>query len=268
MRSLVAASVLVAGCASLPPLRPADPTQAVANERSSATAVADGVRVVVRPGAWKGWRGDLEDRLTVLEVRIHNGSRRGVQVRPESFTLVTPQGFRYEALSREEVRLALGPYRGSGYGWTYYGFGVHPWGLDPWGPYPWGGPWAGWSGWGWAPSPWWGGYPYAGAYPHAASPVPAGALARGTIEAGGSGSVLVFFPVPETSLGALTLVAELVDASGDRIGAVRVPFAREGERPVAVPLAPTATPEAGDVPRPGVPDGEAAGPPAPPPPGQ
>jgi hypothetical protein len=237
MRPLAPAAVLLlAACATLPPLRPADPSQAVANEKSAATAFAEGVRIVVRPGAWEGG-GDVEQVLTPVEVGIHNGSGRAVQVRPASFSLLVPGGFRYDALSPGDVRRALGPARGSAYGVGYA--------FAPWGPpfYAWSGPYGGWWGWGgFGPSPWWGPVLVYGR-PGAAR-IPSEALTKGTLEPGGDATILLFFPVPAENLDALELDARLSDASGQKLPELRVPFVREGRHAVATPLPPTARPQA------------------------
>ncbi len=239
MRTAIAATLLLAACATTP-LRPADPAQAVANDRSAATAVAAGIRVVVRPGAWQGYRGDIDEYLTPVEVAIQNGSGRAIQVRPSAFSLFTPGGFRYEALSPEDVRHALGPWRGAVYGYGYSFYGAYPVG----GPfYPWGGGWAGW--WGYGPHPWWGAVPYSG------YAVPAKAFAKGTLDPGGSATVLLLFPVPATELNALELDATFADTSGTKLADLRVPFVREGQRPVPVPLPPTAAPPPGTPEQPG-----------------
>lgn len=235
MRHLVPAAVLLlAGCITLPPLRPADPAQAVPNEKSAGTAFANGIRIVVHPGAWKGGE-DLEQYLTPVEVAIHNGSGRAVQVRPASFSLHVPGGFRYDALSTEEVRRFLGPMRG-GYGYAFV----------PWGPpfYPRGGPYVGWWGWnGYGPSPWLGPVIYYGGPSYGR--IPTGALTKGTLEPGGDATILLFFQVPADTLSALALDATLSDPSGQRLADLRVPFVREGSRAVAMPLPPAAAePEA------------------------
>jgi hypothetical protein len=236
--SPAAALLLLAACATLPPLRAADPAQAVATEPSTATAAAGGVRIFVRPGQWDG-SGDVEDYLTPVEVAIQNGSGRRLAVRPGSFSLLAPGGFRYEALSTSDVRRAFGPFRGSGYGYTF--FSAYPWGGPP---YPWGPPWFGWWGWGYGPSRWWGPVPYS-SY---GDPVPPRALAQGTLDAGGRASVLVFFPVPASSLTSLELNVNLADAEGQRVAELRVPFVREGHRPPMAPLPPTAAPPAAGQP--------------------
>ncbi len=235
MRSATSAALLlVTACATLPPLRPADPAQAVANEPSAAASAVGGVRVVVRPGAGEGYAGDLDEYFTPVEVAIANDSGHPIQVRPASFSLLTPNGFRYEALSPEDLRHALGPWRGTDYGYGYSFYGAYP---VP-GPYfPWTGPGLGWW-WGTGPHPWWGAVPYYGS----GYGIPASALTKGTLDAGGRATVLVVFPVPETELRSLELDASFVDPSGAKVADLRVPFVREGQQPVATRLPATAAP--------------------------
>ncbi len=262
---LASAALLVAACATIPPLRPANPEQAVPNEKSAGTAFTDGVRIVVRPEAW---RDDYVDEyFTPIEVAVHNGSARAVQVRPASFSLLAPGGFRYDALTPADVRSVIGPMRAGNYGG--YGYVLYPWGA-PYGP--WVGPYGGWWGWnGFGPGPWVGPVIYYGGR----RPVPSHALAQGTVEPGGSATVLLFFPVPADKLNALELHASLSDAAGQKVAELRVPFVREGKRAEAMPLAPTAAPpvsQPGAAPSPQGPSWQTTPPPppkgAPPPPPQ
>lgn len=228
---IAAAALLVAACATVPPMRPVDPSQAVAKDPSAAAALAAGVRLVVHPEAWAAGAGDLEAHLTAIEVAIENGSDRALQIRPATFSLRAPDGMRYDALAGDELRRVFGPYGGRGYGWAYYGaypWGPYPWSLHRWGGYP--------GGIGGAYGPWWSGHPV---YP---GRVPARALAQGALDPGGKTSVLLFFPVPAASLTALELNVTLVDTSGRSVAEVRVPFAREGHRPTVRSLPPIAAP--------------------------
>ncbi len=226
-----AALLLVAGCVTLRPLRPADPAQAVANEKSAGTAFANGIRIVVRPGAWKG--DDVEQVLTPVEVAIHNDGGRAVQVHPASFSLLVPGGFRYDALSPEDVRRALGPMRGGGYGYAFVPGGA------PFYPWAWAGPYRGWSSWsGFGPSPWWGPVITYGGRGYAR--VPSHAFAQGSLDPGGDATILLFFPVPAGNLNALELGASLSDESGQKLAELRVPFVREGSHAEPMPLPRTA----------------------------
>jgi hypothetical protein len=264
MRSTVpAALLLLSACATLPPLRPADPTQAVADEKSAGTAFANGVRIVVRPGAFS--RDDVEQVLTPVEVAIQNDSGRALQVRPASFSLVVPGGFRYDALAPGDVRRVLGPLHRA-YGYAFVPFG------PPF--YPWAGPYGGWWGWsGFGPSPWWGPVVTHGGPSYGR--VPSNALTRGTLEPGGNATILLFFPVPAENLNALELDAALSDGSGQKIADLRVPFVREGRHAQAMPLpatsrSPTPAPAEGAPQPPGtwqnVPPPKAPEAPPPPPP--
>ncbi len=254
-RWVTAALLLLAACATVPPLRPADPAQAVPNQRSAATAFANGVRIVVRPEAWQGYHDDLDEHFLPVEIAIQNGSGRPLEVRPAAFSVLAPNGFRYEALSTADVRRALAPYRASpyAYGYTFYA-------LEPWsGPFY---PWYRGGAWGWGPALWYGARPYG----YGLAGLPSSALAQGTLEPGGRMAVLVFFPVPAVKLRSVVLEANLVDAAGEKVAQLSVPFVRGGG-PAPTPLPPTAAPPAGPswetVPPPRTP---APGAPPPPPP--
>lgn len=224
-----AAALLLAACATVAPMRPVDPSQAVGDDPSAASAETAGVRLVVRPEAWAEGTGDLGADLTAIEVAIENRSDRALQIRPAAFALRTPDGMRYDALAGDQLRRAFGPYRGRGYGWAYGPpWGPRPWSLHRWGGYP--------GGFGWAYGPWWGGHPVS------SGRVPARALAQGALDPGGRISVLLFFPVPSGRLTAFELDATLVDTAGRSVAEVRVPFAREGHRPTVRPLPPIAAP--------------------------
>ncbi len=235
MSKILAASavLVVTACATLPPLRPLDPAQAVPNEKSAGTAFSDGVRIIVRPAKWSG-SDDIEAYLTPIEIGIHNGGARALQVRPSSFSLWAPGGFRYDAMSPQDVRQVLGPMHGA---WGGYGYAFVPWGY----PFaPWAGPYGGWWGWGgFGPSPFWG--PVV-SYGGPGYRIPSHALAQGTVDPNGNATVLVFFPVPADKLDAFQLDASLADTSGQKVADLRVPFVREGRNAPPMPLPPTATP--------------------------
>src|SRR4030042_1365419 len=135
--------LLVAGCATLPPFRPTDPFQAVANEPSTAAATAEGVRMIVRTAARQGGRGDGEERLTPVEIAVQNASGGALEIRPAHFALTAPDGFRYEALPTEDVGRALGPAPRVYAPYGYWPYGPYPGSYSPWG-----------SGWGFGPGLW------------------------------------------------------------------------------------------------------------------
>jgi hypothetical protein len=248
---LALAAAAVAGCVHPVRFLPASAAFAVAEQPDAATAVRDGVRLVVHVGGWRGAPDDLDDRVTPVEVWVENDSGRPLRIGPEQFTVLAPHGFRYQALEPQEVQRLAAPAYGSGVV-VYPGYyGAYPWpgGWGPWhhpGVYPW-------AWWGW------GGPPVVYYQPPAATPPPP--TPRGTLESGGSISLLLFFPVPARSLGALEVVADLADDRGQPVTTIRVPLVREGAAPAppSPAPAPPATPPATPPPPPPEP------PPAPPP---
>jgi hypothetical protein len=226
--AIAASFVLACACVTvLPPFQPADPAQAIPNEPDAAAGTVAGVRITVRPGSWTGWPYDLEEHLTPVEIVIENGSGRPLEVRPHLFGLVVPNGFRHDALDAQAMRRRFAPAPPSVA--FHYGFyGVYPWPgfYRPWTryyPYMW---------WGFLPGEVYPLPPYA--YYRPPLPAPAETALDGTLENGGHVSLLLFFPVPATSLQALSFDARLVDASGQPIGNLRVPFVRKdgANRPV------------------------------------
>jgi hypothetical protein len=245
MRSLVCFLALaLSGCAYHHAVfGPALPGQAVEGQPESATAEAAGVRITVHAGDWTGSPQDLEERLTPVEVFIENGSGRALRVSPELFSLVAPDGFRYQALEPGEVQRRAAAQRA---GVAYVGV---------YGAYPWPGFWRPWRH-GFYPYVWWGwygpAYPYWGSVPpEEVNPQPS---PKGAIEPGGSASVLLFFPVPSLELSRLELRAELVTDTGAKLGIIRVQMVREGAAshpaPPATPPPPTKPPPPPSAPPP------------------
>jgi hypothetical protein len=230
---------------------PASPDQAVEGQPEAATAEAAGVRITVHAGDWGGSPKDLEERLTPVEVFIENGSGRALLVRPEYFGLVGPNGFRYQALEPGEVQRRAAAQRD---GVAYVGV---------YGAYPWPGFWRPWRH-GFYPYVWWGWYgpvyPYWGPPPPArVEPQPS---PRGTLEPGGSVSVLLFFPVPSLELPRLELRVDLEAESGSEIGTIRVQLVRtDGAAPRSAPRPKATPPPSGPPPSGPPPSGP---PPAPP----
>lgn len=246
MRSLSALSLatLLAGCAHATHFRPALAEQAVQGQPESATAEAAGVRIWARAGEWSGWPDDLEERLTPVEAYLENRSGKPIRIRPEHFSLLAPGGFRYQALEARDVPRWLGPHwrpRASVH--VYYGaYGAYPWpGFRHWG-YPWY-PYAWWGVWG-GPSPW----------PPPAPPALPRPGPEGTLESGGQVSVLLLFPVPARQLSGLWLDADLVEPGGQKLGSIRLQFARaDGLPPVPPPAATPAPPRPPPPPEPAPP---------------
>jgi hypothetical protein len=213
----VAASLALA-CSHATAFRPALAEQSVPQHPGTASGEAAGVRLATRAGGWDGWPGNLEDRLTPVEVTVENRSGRTLRIRPEEFRLIAPNGFRYTAMSPADVGQAVAALVRDRYGpaWSA-GFYAGP-------------PWAwGWQRWGW---PWYG----FAAYPYAYGPWPpywlSGELPQpgpqGALQDGGQITVRLFFPLPARTLPRFELTADLVDdTTGDRFDAIRVQFMRE-----------------------------------------
>jgi hypothetical protein len=193
MRTTLAAALLLSGCAVLPPLRAAEPAQAVAGDVASATEVRGGLRLTARPGDWRGWPADLEGHLTPVAVLIENRTGGPIEIGPEDFTLVTAAGRRLPALPDAEARLGL---RRHADGWAavYYP-GAVP-GQSTFVPLP----------------EWWGspsGADWSTPGLRLASSRPAGRARLGDAE---RHSLLLLFPVPATALQRMTL--ELTPGAG------------------------------------------------------
>lgn len=220
MRLVPALLVALTACASGPrPLRPADPGQAVPGEPRAGTASAAGVRLTVRPAESSGW--DVDERLTPIDVVIDNRGDRTLELRPERFVVALPDGRRVPALTREELRARFGPsLRGVSDNWEVYR--ASPPGMVYFPP-------------GGLPASWGGIMP-------AWSLPPAAALGRETVARGEATEVLLLFGVPAASVTTFELEAELVDAAGERVGTIRVPFERGAPRPDFVPVPPIADP--------------------------
>lgn len=106
----VAAALSLAGCATLPALRAADPTQAVAGDPLAAVGEQDGVRLRARPDDWRGWPQELPEYLTTVEVLVQNKTGRPLEVGPEDFTLELADGRRLAPLPSAEARFVLRPF--------------------------------------------------------------------------------------------------------------------------------------------------------------
>ncbi len=223
--AIAAAALLGIACAHPAAFRPARAEQSAPGRLEEATAEAAGVRMTARVGGWNGWPENLEDRLTPVQATIENHSGKTLRIRPEQFGLLAPNGFRYVAMSPDDVRHAVAglarDYYGTGWSAGFYFGPAWPWGW--YGPaWPWHGPWIGIDVYPYAYGPW-PQYPPSSDLPQ---PGPQGAL-----QDGGQVAAQLFFPVPAQNLPRLELTADLVDdATGDRFGTIRIPFLRQEAR--------------------------------------
>ena len=107
-------SLLVAGCATQPTLRPAPNANLVADRPMGARASAQDVEVVARAGAWRWRPGQLDEFVTPMLVEIENNSDRTLRIRLSDFQLMGPNGVELAALPTYditgEVRETVGSY--------------------------------------------------------------------------------------------------------------------------------------------------------------
>jgi hypothetical protein len=211
------AALALGGCATLPPLHPADPAQAVRADGATGQAEASGVKLSVRADDWHNWLSDVQSRATPVEVAIHNGGESDLLVRPELFALVLPNGARLAALQPGEVHRTLLGLAVADRASSPRAIGPH---LDPFtGRYD---PtrtvslysWSGLQGRG-TLSP-----PVTSLGPDA-RPIP-----EGTLQAGRSASVLLFFATPADKLKSFVFEADLQRPDGAQIGVERIAFGR------------------------------------------
>ncbi|HET7827214.1 MAG TPA: hypothetical protein VFK90_17890, partial [Anaeromyxobacter sp.] len=207
------AAGLAAGCAGAKPLQAIDPGQAISTAPNEAQAEVAGVTVRAMLGGWRGNPRTLEQRLTPVDVTVHNGTRSIIRLGPEAFTLETPNGPQ-RVLTQDEAAFALRdlterrqardrPRIGAVGNPTFPGYDAPG---DPHSPF--------------ARSP-------------PGAPVPELSQwyetqpSSGTLAPGETTSIMLFFGTPARSLGRATFDVKLVDAEGTEVGEVKMPFARE-----------------------------------------
>ena len=207
------AFLLAAACASVPQLQAVDPAQAISGAPNEAQAEVAGVTVHATIGGWRGEPKNLEQRLTPVDVTLHNASTRTIRIGPEAFTLQTPSGAR-RAIPQNEAAWLLrdmmqpvsnrfAPRVGAVRGPAFPGYDSPD---DPNAP--------------WARSPPGSPVPELGRWYETQSP-------GGTLPPGGQTSMMLFYGTPTRTLASATFEVALVDAQGTEIGTVRLPFARD-----------------------------------------
>jgi hypothetical protein len=212
----VVASLILAGCASH--LVPA-PDAIRAGGRDAAIAEEQGVRIVARTNAWRGYPPNLDFELTPVLVTIDNQGARPVRVRHESFAL-TGTDRTFAALAPFEIDGAVAVQVPAGPGWApwhspaYLGYPyAFPsdsfyWRRYAWDPFYWDRYWTDWV------------------------RLPTGdmvqkALPEGTVEAGDRVAGFVYFERVR-DVEAVTFQTNLVDArTGEQFGVVTIPFVRD-----------------------------------------
>jgi hypothetical protein len=217
----------LAGCIPETQLRPTPDARSPAGEPSAVVAEAHGVRLIADGSAWNGHPGNLESRLTPVELRVENQSGRTLSIRYALFDLVGASRFRYAALSPMLMKEAneAGPTCVAGYSPRPY------WSLGAtWGPR---------RGWrypqrSWWPNPYYDPFydPFYGPQSHlrCEEPLPtqdmlAQALPEGTLENGGTVDGFLYFQGVGNREREVILQAQLVDATtNEPFGELSIPF--------------------------------------------
>lgn len=217
-----------AGCIPEARLQPRPDARSLTGDASAAVAESAGVRLIADGAAWKGQPGNLERRLTPVEIRLENQSGRTLRIRYELFDLVGESRFHYAALSPLELEQAqdAGPVCVAGYvpgsSWGLYAaWGPRRgWYRSPWRPW-WPGPYY---------DPFWD--PFYGPRPYVRceEPLPTQdmverALPEGRLENGGTVAGFLYFQGVADRERQVILQARLVDAStGEGFGELSIPF--------------------------------------------
>jgi hypothetical protein len=210
---LIPLAVIAAACAGAQPLQAIDPAQAIGGAPNEAQAEVAGVTVRAAVGGWHGNPKTLEQRLTPVDVTLHNASRTTIRVGPEAFTLQTPNGPQ-RVLTQGEAATALrdlgerrqaryGPRIGAVGGPAFPGYDAPGDPRSPFSRSPLGAPEPELSQW----------------YDNQSM--------SGTLAPGQTTSVMLFFGTPARTLGRATFEVQLVDDQGARIATVQMPFGRD-----------------------------------------
>ncbi|MDC0712597.1 hypothetical protein POL68_29305 [Stigmatella sp. ncwal1] len=216
----VVAAMLFVGCIPRTQLQPRADAQALAQEPNAAVTEQAGIKLVADGAAWKGHPGNLDRRLTPVEVRLENLGNRPLRIRYEQFDLMGGSRFQYAALPPSSLKdvVAPGPrcvlspaplhWHHTG-GWRR-GLGWRPWGLGPF------------------YDPFYDPY-YTRTVP-CDEPLPTQdmlkqALPEGTLAPGGSISGFLYFQGLAERESQVTLQTRLVDAqTGETFGELDIPF--------------------------------------------
>lgn len=217
----VLTSMVFVGCIPQAQLRPSPEAQALAQEPAAAVTEQAGIRLVADAAAWKGRPGNLERRLTPVEVRLENRGERPLRIRYEQFDLLGGSRFQYTAMaplsvkddgsSRTRCVAAMDPlYWHNTWGWRGPLGWRRPWGLGPfYGPFY---------------------SPYYAPSVACEDPLPTQdmlkqALPEGTLAPGGSISGFLYFQGITEREREVVLQARLVDAeTGEKFGELGIPF--------------------------------------------
>ena len=218
----IACAAGVAGaCRTQAKLTPAPGAEVVGGRGRGAEAVAAGVRVVARAGAWEWNPRDLETKATPILIQLENNGSVNMLVRYNRIALSDEAGHRFAAMPPYDVDATINE------AYTvrnpYYGFSrfyVAPY-LRRW--YP-------------GFSLYDGAFAYEGGYYSPfitryrnvklpTSDMVQRALPEGVLQAGGRAEGFVYFEALDRDAGTLTLNVDIVDAhSGETVGTARIPF--------------------------------------------
>lgn len=80
-------------------LAPAKPAMTFPGDAGRALAQEAGIRLTVDAKAWGGDPSDLDEKMVPVQVTIQNQSGRPVRLSYDAFSLVTPDGKRFEVVS-------------------------------------------------------------------------------------------------------------------------------------------------------------------------
>jgi hypothetical protein len=105
---LLLGSLGMAGCASVPVLKPAPGDALAPGTQNVAQADAAGVRVLVAGNAWKGDPADLGQLFTPVLVTVENHSGKAVRVSYADFNLNGATGFKYAAIPPMSAKGQIG----------------------------------------------------------------------------------------------------------------------------------------------------------------
>jgi len=104
-RPVIVVALTLSACVGR--LEPAGTAQLAPGEGSAATATVDGVTVVARANAWRGFPSDLDRQMTPILLTIRNDRAAPVAVKLGEIALVAPTGRRFAALPPQAIEGSL-----------------------------------------------------------------------------------------------------------------------------------------------------------------
>ena len=211
-RSFGIVAALLASCATVHPLHPADQAIAARGDPEIRETEAAGVKVAAKADVWHNWLSDVQSRVTPIEVVLRNDSGSELLICAELFVLVLPNGARLAAMTPAELHRALPDVAPPAAGLAMYPAPRFP-GEFP-GRQPMLYSWPGVQGRGPVRPP-------VTQIGPDTRPAPIGTLPTGrTVD------LVVFFDTPADKLSSFVFETTLADADAQRLGVARVAFAR------------------------------------------